>query len=87
VCKHANVYARRQKLNYVTISHTIDQNKILPIYHFDFVVYKNSEGMRHLGKLGTDRLKDKVKISLRESGVKMWTRSNCLGMGLSGWLL
>jgi hypothetical protein len=43
--------------------------------------------MGHLGKLETDRLKDDVKISLRESGVKMWTRLHCLGMGLSGWLL
>jgi len=42
--------------------------------------------MGHLGKLETDRLKD-VKISLTESGVKMWTRFHCLGMGLSGWLL
>jgi hypothetical protein len=41
----------------------------------------------HLGKLKTDRLKGKVKSSLRESRVKLWTRFYCLGMGLSGWFV
>jgi hypothetical protein len=54
---------------------------------FQFLVYKNAEDMGHLGKLETNRLKENVKISLRESGVKMWTRFHCLWMGLSGWLL
>jgi len=46
-------------------------------------MYKNAEGMRHLGKLETDN----VKISLRELGDKLWTRLHCQGKGLSGWLL
>jgi hypothetical protein len=61
VCKHANVYARRQQLNYVTISYPIDQHKILPIHNFHFVVYINAEGMRHLGKLETDTSKSVLR--------------------------
>jgi hypothetical protein len=78
-CKHANVYTKRQQLNYVTASYPIDQHKTLPVYNFYFVMYKSAKGMRHLEKLETDRLKDKVKISLRELGDKMWTKFHCLG--------
>jgi hypothetical protein len=43
-------------MNYVTISYPIDQHKILPIYHFHSVVYKNDEGMRSLGKTGNSKI-------------------------------